>query len=315
MFSEQEKQGVPQRPQASAHLLVDSLDRYKTGYPDPNIGPTSSSSWSLNLNNYAMNGYFTRLSINQLQFFWNLPTIIKGYNDNLLLKNSVTDASCNVIIPQGYYGVTAMEDTLQSLINAGFGLPDISGNYQVEFDTTDGGFSIIAPTANQAFEIVSPTNDIQRRCLQTLGFTNTLLSSLAVFPAGLQILFGQPPTMLATRYIDIMSKTFSKYQRSKDTTTLPSQISTDIMARIYPVAPNTKNYITLNTIQLGPGEQPFIICIDYNNPKYISWSPSEAIPNFDLTLLDENGQILPWSKEPGFSFSCEYQLTMLASET
>jgi hypothetical protein len=121
--------------------------------------------------------------------------------------------------------------------------------------------------------------------------------------------------MLATRYIDLRSQILTKNQRVKDTTTLPSQISSDIIARIYPVAPNTKNFVTDVSGILHAGEQPFIICIDYNNPKYINWSPSEALPNFDLTLLDENGEILPWSKTAGRSFSCEYQLTMLASET
>jgi hypothetical protein len=117
--------------------------------------------------------------------------------------------------------------------------------------------------------------------------------------------------MLATRYIDLCSSYLTKYQRVKDVTTLPSHTISNVIARIYPTAPNTRVPLANDG---SIGSQPFSLCIDYNTPKHIRWSPDEGVSNFDLQLRDEYGDLIPFDVTNG-AYGCEYQLTILASES
>jgi hypothetical protein len=115
--------------------------------------------------------------------------------------------------------------------------------------------------------------------------------------------------MLPTRYVDILSSYLSKYNPTKDQDTQEGGQKFDcILARVYPVAPNTRIEVSPGA---GPTANPFQLCIDYNTPKGIRWNTEEALGNFDLQLRDQYGEFLPFSKEYG----CEYALTCFASET
>lgn len=309
-----EHPGVTQRPPAYAELLVDSMDRYATGSPPFALNVTSSSDWQTNFQQNVLYGYFTRLAVTQIQFFWNLPTITVGYNDSARFiyqnfPNPPVAAQLN--IPQGYYTPTTLATAIQAALIAVSAAPgftciynDDNGAFQI--DCGAGWVFGWAVPAGQALDL------IQARFLNTIGM------QYYVGFGGQNTLLGSPPTMLATRYIDICSATLTKYQRVKDSTTLQNPTISNIIARIYPTAPNTRASVA---DVVPTGSAPFVLCIDYNTPKHIKWSPEEALSNFDLQLRDEYGQLIPFGVTDTNGDlvptppTCEYQLTLLASES
>jgi hypothetical protein len=306
-----ENAAVTQRPPAYAELLVDSLDRYPLGIPAFGA-QTTSSDWRTILQQVVLNGYFTRLAVSQIQFQWNLPTIITGYNDTIRI--AVDDGAnppveSNLVIPQGFYTPDALAAAIQVALIA----IDGAAGFTCVFDGTVGALKIETATAGYTFGVVDVPGLVQARALSTTGLYSApdLLAPL---------LLGAPPSMLATRFVDICSSTLTKFQRVKDTTTLKNPTISNVIARVYPTPPNTlfqtiPNWVTAVTELPGNsiGSHPFTLCIDYNTPKFIKWSPDEALSNFDLQLRDDFGELLPYN--PGGGPACEYQLTILASES
>jgi hypothetical protein len=300
--------GTTQRPPAYAELLVNSLDRYNRGFPDAG-GPTTSSDWTTKLQQIVLNGYFTRLAVTQVQFWWNLATIMSGYNDTFSIDVTAGAGAPRTItatLQGGYYTPDALAAEIEDALVAA----DAAG-WTVAF--TNGVFSIQGTGLGYTWEIALPTNNIQARTLNTLGLINTG-SGFALNAT----FFGSPPSMVATRYIDICSSTLTKFQRVKDSTTLKQPTISNIIARIYPCPPNTLFQTTgawTTAVTELPGNSigshPFVLCIDYNTPKYIKWDPNEALSNFDLQLRDEFGELIPFFE----TALCEYQLTILATES
>ena len=289
---EQPGDGVAIRQPSSAQLLIDSLDRYPNGFPSS--GGTSSSSWQLNLQQLSMNGYIHRMAVSQVQFQWNLPTIITNYNDQLYFNYN--GQFYTATLAPGFYTPDELATEVQDAMNAAV----VAEVFTVVFSSLTGTFIWTSNAGAFVFLNTGSTPTRYNRAYLTLG----------IYVAGTAVSTktGTQPSMLPTRYIDICSNFLTKYQRLKDTTTLPSNIVSSCIARIYPVALNTQIYLTGTS---SVGSQPFVVAIDYTTPKQIAWSPEEAIGNFDLQLLDEDGQQVPWSP----TFGCEYNIVLLASET
>ena len=297
-----EHPGQPQRPPASAMLLVSSTDRYATPW-DRLLAPTTSANWTLNLKQPVLNGYFTRLALTQIQFQWNLPTIIEGVNDKIDVQWLGTGAGNSdvVTLTPGFYTPTELATEIEDSITA------TTNGTTAAFTCTWTGvyFQMRCGTAgwNCLFNVypanTDPEAEVFNRLLFTIGGLGDDLTN------GFDT---APPPMVYTRYIDIVSDRLTKYQRVKDSSSSPYSVQQAIIARIYPCPPNQ----TLNESQ--PGQvfaQPWIMTIDYNTPKHIKWSPQEALHNFDIRLIDEFGDQVFWSTE----WPTEYQMTFLASET
>lgn len=300
------------RHPSSSALLLDSMDRYATGYPTSPSGVISSSSWTLQKPNYVLNGYFTRLALTQIQFFWNLPTIIQGYNDQFQITEG--EDSYTITIDQGWYNANQLGYTItQQLNNA---VPGANFTYII---TDPPGCIVLTNTTS--FQIVAPSIPGSRvgRFLQTAGFipqTSVLVgSTYTAETVGV-------PTLLPTRYVDITSHYLTKFQRVKDASTLATGDSQNILSRVYAfsgMSDSTWPPVTSTTAATAPYAttytygvpSSFVVVQDYTSPKNIAWNPDEAISNFDIMLLDEYGQMLPWTTQIG----CEYQITFLASET
>jgi len=288
------------REPASAHLLIDSLDRYKRGYPfasatetDPQ---TTSSSWTLQLPQYVLNGFFTRLAVTQVQFQWNLPTVIGGYNDQLVIQSGATVSVAQ--IPQGFYTPTALASAITAAIAAAPTPP--ASAITCAFVPLGGYFTL---------SCAAVMNLVLSQRSARFGITSGLAFG-GVIGNGTTDIIGAIPTMLPTRFVDIRSSYLTKNQRVKDVTTLPANVISDIIARIYAMPSNTTT-ATINSIV--PGEAfayPWVMNQSYPVPKYIRWNSAEPISNFNIELLDDSGLLLPWSANRG----CEYALTMIASE-
>jgi hypothetical protein len=282
---------------------VDSLDRYSGGIPRALSSQTTSSDWTTQFQQNVLYGYFTRLAITQIQMVYNLPTIVSGYNDTF--KVAGPGGSKTLTIPQGFYDVSGLSVAMQAALNAptpgGFG----AGAFTVVYSALSRSFQI---TGNAGNFVVLPPNLNDKPTVRFLT-TSGLYSNTGGAIAASKIF--SPPSMLATRFVDLVSRYLTKYQRVKDSTTLQSPTISNIIARIYLTPPNTLQ--SVDSLVFAQGSAPFTLCIDYNTPKHIKWSPDEALGNFDLQLVDDFGQLIPYS--PSGAYGCEYQFTMLATET
>jgi hypothetical protein len=273
------------RQPSYAELLIDSMDRYTNGYPQTEAELTSSSKWTLQDQNYVLFGYFTRLTVTQIQFTYNLPTIIAGINDQISINGTL------YTIPQGFYNPTTLAAAMQAAIGGAFGV----------FATVPSGILVISRIGFPF--IINPPGDNPR--LIKFYTTAGILSNSPIARTSVS---GFPPSMIYTHYIDIVSSYLTKYQRVKDKTTLVGNTVSNVLARVYMFASSTKEQLSET---LSPNLSPFIINAEFTTPKNIKWEPDECLANFDLTLYDEFGTILPWNREIG----CEYSITLMASET
>ena len=305
-----EHPGVPQRPPASAHLLVDSRDRGVDALGNP-LGPASD--FRIYNGNYLLFGYFTRFAVTQVQFWWNVPTIATGWNDTLFIQNVTAATQAQVVIPAGFYTPPDLAAAIQVALRASVPL-NIPAATCV-FDPLSSAFVIDSDGAGTGpdLDFVSPkTADPGEgnlyyklvRAYRTMGVPVALFGT-----GGLPTLPLAVPQMIGTQYVDIVSRNLTKYQRAKDTDTAPKNTRSNIIFRLYMCPPGQR----VQTYEVeGPGTFPFLICVDPNTPKHIKWSPNEPLAELDLQVLDMDGQVLYWDQ----TFApWEYQLTLIASET
>jgi hypothetical protein len=270
-----------------AALLIDSMDRYPSGYPQG--AATTSSQWTLQDRGYVLHGMFERLSVNSSQFFWNLPTIISGYNDTFILTVGATTVTFTV--PEGWYGATSLAAAMQAAIVA-------AGGPWTGFTVSYTNYLIKISNA-AAFSVAPP--GMESELYETAGILPGAATGTGPYLSRATI-----PSMLPTRYIDITSAYLTKFQRVKDKSTLPNGSVSNILARIYA-------FPSWNSTEwpLGAVTGPHVIRDDFSMPKILAWNKEESLTNFDITLYDEYGRILPWKSD----WSCEYQLGLSASET
>lgn len=289
------------RPTASSYMLVDSLDRYGNAWPT-NTTFTTSSDWSLNFQSPVINGQIARLALTQVGFQWNIPTILFNYNDRFQIGvvGGVGGPQTITITP-GYYTPALLATEIQTRLVIAFPLLAITCVYNSVFGSfvIDSGSLLVNLAILPAQSGFSATARRTQRTLLTLGFLN-VAGANTLTPT----IFGNIPTMVATRWLDICSSFLTKYQRIKDGTTLLANPRQDILTRIFAVAPNTRYEITAND---SPGSSPWSMVQDMNNPKYIEWSSDEAITNFDIQVRDEFGDIMPVQQ----GFCSEYQISFL----
>ena len=298
-----EHPGVPQRPPASAELVMDSLDRYTDPF-ERLTGQIPANDFTISRNQALLYGYFTRLAITQILLEYRIPTITPR-NNTLVLTTSPAQNIYTVTLPEGFYSATSLAAAIEQAVLA------LPGNPFAGFTATAGndfgGITLDSPGVQ--FIVDAQYNNVPEdiynasRTAITVGATPANLTTAA----NTQVLGA--PQLTYTRYIDLVSDRMTKFQRVKDATTKFPKNQTSIIARMYLTPPNQSNQITATA---GIGSVPFDICIDYNTPKHIKWSPDEAVNELDFRLYDEYGDLLYWDKDLA---PTEFQLTVLASET
>ena len=328
-MDQREHPGQPQRPPASAYLLIDSLDRYENsnfGADNTNIvlrnylagASPGADNFTISRNTPLLSGYFTRLAITQVQFEYNIPTVLTNFNDTLYMVYT-QGANVNVQVPvtldAGWYNNVDLAAELQTQIRAALATAGVTNNgftvtfgkptYSLTFETNNTdtfNFFLVVPPV-----LLSAVEEAQRlKALQLVGIT---LDQLSVNATNTTLVANRSPRLIYTQYVDIVSRNLTKYQRVKDADTAAQNNKSYIVARVYFVAPNTVQFV--DATGEGFGSRPFIICVDYNTPKHIKWSPNEAVHELDFQLLDEYGEELVWDT----FYASEFQLTIMASET
>lgn len=303
-----EHSGTPTRPPASAFLMIDSEDRYANGEQNVttyyfnrlnNAADKPGNDFSIQKRQPLLYGIFKRVGMVQLQLQYRVPTIVAGKNDTFILDISgVGDVP--VVLTQGYYTATALAAEIQSSVLALPGTP-IPG-FTCVYDAQYGGFTCAQGAGTIQFrfgDVLSTDPDVYliNRTLITIGAQQSNINTYATTQ------FLGTPSLLYTRFIDIVSQRLAKFQRVKDADTLNTNKS-NILTRIYMTAPNTRS-------DPATACGPIDICVDPNTPKHSMWSIDEAIYELDFQLYDEYGELLYWSPE----YNTEFQVSLLASET
>jgi hypothetical protein len=290
-----EKEAMPIRQPAYAELLVDSEDRAPGQTP---------ANFTIYRNQALLYGYFYRLAITQLQLHWDMPTIVSDVNNKFEIVLSPGPGSTLVVIPEGYYTPTTLAAAIQTAIQAAGGA---FATFTCAFNDLNGGFIINSGSAAQftitAPNPTSPSYSLFRNTARSIGLTSPNYTT----PAAIQNLGS--PGLLYTRYIDIISRNLTKYQRVKDSDTSATNVKSFIVARIY-LSPS--NSLIETTSTSGIGSKPFTLTIDYNTPKFIKYSPDEALNESDLQVLDEYGDQLYWD---GTAAAWEFAFSLYASES
>jgi len=292
-----ERDAMPIRPPAYAQLLLDSQDRA------PGQSPND---FTIYRNQALLYGYFYRLAITQLQLQYDMPTIVQGVNNTFEI-NITGGASAQVALNTSYYNPTTLAAAIQTAIQSAGGA---FAAFTCTFEDSIGGLLVESNSAStftftdfNTFPLNSPNYKLYRNTARSIG----LVSLNYTTPDTAQSLGAT--TLLYSRYIDILSRNLTKYQRVKDGETDRFQPKSFIIARVY-LTPT--NQIVETTATSGIGSKPFFLTIDYNTPKFIKYSPDEALNEIDIQVLDEYGDPLFWDGETA---SWEFAFTLLASES
>ena len=307
-----EHPGIPQRPPASAYLMVDSTDRQPRDavFNVPIASPAND--FYINRNQALLFGYFTRLAITQLQFDWSVQTIMTGVNDTFVINYGGTNYE--VKLDNGYYNPTTLAAEVETQLQAIGALAAFTCIWNPLYQSLQIDSNVASPGGDFFFvtpsdgPLLSPpvSNQVLTRTYRTLGVGNNN-TGITSPPTNTQFL--GTPKLIMTDYVDIVSRNLTKYQRVKDTDTAPLNNKSYLIARVYLCPPGQR---VITDASGGLGDSPFFICVDYNTPKHIKWSPGEPVSQIDLQVLDQYGQLLPWDSVEA---PWEFQLTIVASET
>ena len=262
--------------------------------------------------------------------------------------------SLNVALTPGYYSYSQLATHLQERIiavfhdEAEFEFGDLTVTWSSNTNSPSG-FSYIFKTNDATKEIyfntsftsmtgVIPTTSIiqaNRAMLKLytmIGLTSNAMgvnnSNPAIYATATF------PTLIYTSYIDIISSKLSQFMRVKDSETAYAP-DTAVIMRIYltnqgtitaPIVTGIPGTIapTETFQEFAVGSRAFILNYTPTTPKNINWNPGQSIIDFDIRVVDEFGDQVPWSQFTRYGLTTEllyftetfeFQLTVLASET
>lgn len=315
------------------------------------LNANPASSYDMYLGRNLMSGYFHRLCVTDVNIQWNIPTInSQNYIFSMTQFNGESYTAVNVIIPIGYYSFTDMALILQGQIRLAFAAtsapldnftvtwlnsqnPDFP-EYAFVFDSVADGVEIcfndklVEESGGVIPGLIPGTSNIQAnrsmyKFYNMMGIASILINVYNSAP----ILQTTPsyPTLIYTSYVDVISNKLSQFMRVKDSETSWAP-DTSVITRIYLTnqgtitAPTISQLGTTTFEEFGVGSRAFILNYTPTTPKYIKWDPAQALIDFDIRVVDEFGDVLPWSQYTKFGniyFTefFEFTLTVLCSET
>ena len=245
-------------------------------------------------------GYINKIIVSQIQLQYNIPTVAKDRNDELIIATAGPTFT-TITIPYGFYYADELAAALQTLITANPTLAPL--NMTVTFVPRQG--FVFESGAGTPFYFPDPSPyDNQEGLYKVYRLLGMTIAN--AIPAVNQTSF-QYPNLLYTPYIDIYSKILTNYQTIKDTNSSPEKPS-GLVSRIY--LSGTGNIQATGSTS-GLGTASFVMTSDMNTPKVIQWSPDVAVPSIDFQLKDQYGDFIPGAED---GFSTEFQITLLCTE-
>lgn len=209
-----------------------------------------------------------RLKLHDVYGWYDIPNIIAGRNNTFICNGGVID------IPEGFYPDTtsmaaAIQTRLQAVVPSG-------GTWTVNYSGPTRRLSISHSVITNYLVIGTIKTE------QTFGVING--SNAAVGST----YSGRIPVLQYSRYFDVLSNELTKYSRSDATT---SGHSTSLLFRYYfpPLVPDDFSF------------QDF-------NPKPIEYVSQASIPNVDISIYDEFGELLYIPTYSNFSLGMVFQV-------
>jgi len=245
------------RQPSTANLMIDSGDRDYTMYPYP-------ANFTIQKNYSILNGFFTRLGVEEVALDWGLPNIT-SIAGNTTFTVTITGAPANpytVTLLQGMYNVAQVLDSIVSRLNNAQG----TGTFSIVSAT--GGWPALACTVS-----FSITSTILANCL---GFTTGGAAALSW-----QTNVIAPAQLITYSYIDIISPQLTYAQKLKDTTTGTN--AKDVLCRWYMAWDNPPQNDKYG-FPILMGYQPFSCRRIFSPPKQIRWESNLPIGNLSFEV-------------------------------
>lgn len=299
-----DRRAVTTRPSSTANFLIDSVDR-EDAYP-------SSGDFQIVKNQSIFNGFFNRMAVQEVVLDWGIPNI-STVNENEVLVFTYNfgagDIQSFVEVPNGFYTVKDILDTLVSQMNVDVGVP---GAFVITAGAT-GVFMKVdqAVVPGGTFEI----NEDFAGPPAKFGFN----LAYQLFTEG-QVNNGQAqtypiicPRLLPYRYLDFVCNQLTYNQELKDSDT--SQVSRDVLYRWYFGWDNETSYDGYGFPVLQ-GYRSFIQRRLIAFPKQIRWDNTQPVGNLQFQVYDDEDKIVDASKFPvgEGGAEMEFQMTFLLSE-
>jgi hypothetical protein len=305
-FPDKDEKASTTRPAQSAYLLIDSRDRYnlnKEGLYDQEP-ETSPNNIIINHERALGSGQIKRIAVTEFSFPWSTPNVNQT-NNTLTITDDVSDQEYIITIDEDFYTPSELADAIQSKlsstgwVNATTGVP--APTYNAPWAcTTDNinRFTIASSLAGTTWTVkpdsgLSNIMNIYNKSAESDGTVNFITGGI--------------PSMAYTKYIDVCSKTLTKFQNLKDSLTQLNY--SDIICRIY--LENNLNTPLTDTSYFS--SRP---CINLSRqivaPKYILWNENEMITSIDIQLYDDAGDLL---YIPEDNWDLDYFLTLQMSES
>ena len=294
--------GTTIRQSSTALLTIDSEDRFANwaekraaSLGSPNYSPYD---FSLIRNASLVNGYMTRLAVNEVVFPWVFPNINDKTNQiNISFRLGGNDVSDVITIPTGFYTPAQLATAMEGAINA-LGGPILTaftyGAYNLPFFAYEpaAGYEILFSPMETNQKDVTGTNiypfpDTTKQLFDVLGFTD-INSDYAAAATGIGV--GQATLAQAYRFIDICSPQLTANQGLFDSTS--QTVGHTALCRLY--LGDTPNTVPFNDpLFCPPGCEPFVIYRQFANPKQIAWNAIQPIQGrIQFQVYDDNGQLI-----------------------
>lgn len=313
------------RQATTANFLIDSRDR--VGFQNTAFPPTASAAdFLISKNNALLNGFFTRITPNEICLDWCVDNINSYWGNAFInfqpqILNSTIGSypsTIQVNLPGGEYTVAQTLD----FITASF-------NSNATATTNNLTLSTIQATNGRAggivslgmFQVSTPTNFLVP--LSTVTATSSSGTPINLVPQ-LNINGNyyastftiDCPKILPTSYLDFVCPNLTQNQNLKDGST--ALITNDIIYRWY-LAWDSQEFLDEYGYPVYQGYKRFIQRRPIAYPKQIRWENNIPIGQLAFQVLDDQQRVLPpqMLNNPSSivqKSEMEWQMTCLVSE-
>lgn len=295
-------------PWTNVQLLANSRDKTSGKY---------NNSLFNAVNQNLVQGQIHSVSVNEVNFPYDIPNVQQGVTDTFDLANSDTGVVLPITIPSGFYTAVELLAVLNAVIalEGAAAVPPIPAGDAPTFAyaASENLFTLVAPVnpppgnPTPTWEIYSPytfpagynqpPNTLGKDLLSIMGFLPiqaagaqaTVVSSDPAQQADtLRAAASAPLTF--TQYIDICSPELCQFQYFRDGSTTNLARRSDVICRLY----ISNNIATLEE----EGTRPFVINRQYKNARVMRWSSGSSVGSMSIQLFDDTGQPLRTIWEP-----------------